>query len=152
MPKIEELRSLAAKDIEPCPPSWPLVYHLLILHDSPQDGNLGAVVAASGEASIFSYARDSIAPMYFNTIGGDQRLKCCTGYGVKGLRTTDAEEAFSQLREGIDTGSGIFVAGPEAGLCYGYIDPGRVGERQVYGVQHCRGKKRSGDTGSHCLA
>lgn len=25
MPQLEELKNLAAKDIEPCPPSWPLV-------------------------------------------------------------------------------------------------------------------------------
>jgi len=133
MPQFEQLRSLAAKDIEPCPPSWPLVYHLLIMHDSPQKSNLGSIVAASGEASIFSYARDSIAPMYFSTIGGGERLKIYTGYGVKGLRTTDAEEAFALIREGIDAGHGIFVAGPEAGLCFGYKDPGLVEEREVYG-------------------
>jgi hypothetical protein len=28
MPQFTELRNLAANDIEPCPPSWPLVYHL----------------------------------------------------------------------------------------------------------------------------
>lgn len=133
MPKFEKLRNLAANDIEPSPPSWPLVYHLLIMHDSLQKSNLGAIVAASGEASIFSYARDSIEPMYFSTIGGVERLKICTGYAVKGLRTTDPEEAFAFVREGIDAGHGIFVAGPEAGLCYGYKDPGRIEEREVYG-------------------
>lgn len=133
MPHFEELRNLAANNIKPCPPSWPLVYHLLIMHDSPQKSNLGAVVAASGEASIFSYDRDSIAPMYFSTIGGGERLKISTGYGLKGLRTTDAEEAFALIREGIDASHGIFVAGPEAGLCYGYKDPGLIEEREVYG-------------------
>ena len=87
--------------------------------------DLGAVVAASGEASIFSYTRDSIAPMYFSPIGGDQRLKTCTGYGVKSLRTTDAEEAFLLIREGIDAGMGVFVAGPEVGLCYAQHKDGR---------------------------
>jgi hypothetical protein len=133
VPQFEELRNLAAKDIEPCPPSWPLVYHLIIMYDSPENSNLGAVVAASGEASIFSYARDSIAPLYFSTIGGDQRLKICTGYSVKGLRTTDAEKAFALICEGIDAGKGIFVAGPEVGLCYGYNDPGSVEKREIYG-------------------
>jgi hypothetical protein len=33
MSRIEELRSLAARDIEPCPPSRPLVYHLFILNE-----------------------------------------------------------------------------------------------------------------------
>ncbi|MBN1163733.1 MAG: hypothetical protein JXB45_04090 [Candidatus Krumholzibacteriota bacterium] len=136
MPLLEELKNLALKGIDPIPPSWPLVYHLLIEHDSLGKGDLGAVVAASGEASIFSYARDSIAPMYFSTIGGGQRLKLCTGYGVKALRTNDAEEAFSLVREGIDAGAGVFVAGPEAGLCYGYRDAGEVGEREVYGISH----------------
>jgi len=60
--------------------------------------------------------------MYFSSIGGDQRLETCTGYGVKGLRTTDAEEAFAFICEGIDAGKGVFVAGPEVGLCYGYSD------------------------------
>jgi hypothetical protein len=106
----------------------------MIEHDSPGNSDLGAVVAASGEASIFSYARDSIAPMYFSTIGGEKRLKTCTGYGVNSLRTTDAEEAFSLIREGIDAGTGVFVAGPEVGICYGYSDPGRVEEREVYGI------------------
>ena len=133
---LEELRSLAGKSIDPVPPSWPLVYYLMIEHDSPGDGDLGAAVAASGEASIFSYARDSIAPMYFSTIGGSQRLKTCTGYDVRSLRTTDAEAAFSFIREGIDTGSGVFVAGPEIGLCYGYNDPGAVQEREVYGFSN----------------
>jgi hypothetical protein len=133
MPQFEELRNLAANDIEPCPPSWPLVYHLLIMHDSPQKSNLGAIVAASGEASVFSYARDSIAPMYFSTIGGGERLRICAGYREKELRTTDAEEAFALIREGIDAGHGIFVAGPEARLCYGYKDPDFVEEREVYG-------------------
>ena len=68
MPQIEELRSLAAKDIEPCPSSWLHVYHLMIVHDSPVNSDLGAVVATSGEASISSYTRDSIAPMYISTI------------------------------------------------------------------------------------
>ncbi|MBN1274583.1 MAG: hypothetical protein JXB26_20160 [Candidatus Aminicenantes bacterium] len=133
MPQFEKLRNLAANDIEPCPPSWPLVYHFLITHDSPQKSNLGAVVAASAEVSIFSYARNSIAPMYFSTIGGGERLKICTGHGAKGLRTTDAEEAFAFIQEGIDAGHGIFVAGPEAGLCYGYNDPGSVEQREIYG-------------------
>jgi len=136
MPQLEELRSLAGKSIDPVPPTWPLVYYLMIEHDSPGNGSLGATVAASGEASIFSYARDSIAPMYFCTIGGGQRLKTCTGYDVKSLRTTNAEEAFSFTREGIDAGSGVFVAGPEIGLCYGYDDPGAVQEREVYGVSN----------------
>jgi len=136
MPKLEELKNLAAKNIEPIPPSWPLVYFLLIKHLSPENSNLGAAVAASGEAAIFSYARDSIAPMYFCTVGGDKRLKSCTGYDAKILRTTDAEEAFSLLREGIDTGSGVFVAGPEAGLCYGYADPGPAEQREVYGFSN----------------
>jgi hypothetical protein len=136
MPQLEELRNLAGESIDPIPPTWPLVYHLMIEHDSPGNSDIGAAVAASGEASIFSYARDSIAPMYFSTIGGGQRLKRCTGYGVKGLRTTDAEEAFSLIREGIDAGTGVFVAGPEAGLCYGYGDHGRVEEREVYGISN----------------
>ncbi len=136
MPQLEELKSLAGKSIDPIPPTWSLVYHLMIVHDSPLDGDLGAAVAASGEASTFSYARDSIAPMYFSTIGGDRRLKMCTGYGVKGLRTTDAEEAFSFIREGIDASKGVFVAGEEVGLCYGYSDPSDVKEREVYGVSN----------------
>jgi len=103
------------------------------MHDSPERSNLGAVVAASGEASIFSYAQDSIEPMYFGTIGGNERLKICTGYGVKSLRTTDAEIAFTFIREGIDAGHGIFIAGPEIGLCYGYKDTGIIEEREAYG-------------------
>ena len=75
MPQLDKLRNLAEKSIEPVPPTWPLVYYLIMEHDSPGNGDLGAAVAASGEASIFSYARDSIAPMYFSTIGGGQRLK-----------------------------------------------------------------------------
>ena len=102
MPRLDDIKYLAEKKINPVPPSWPLVYHLIITHDSPGNGNPGACVAASGEASIFSYARDSFAPMYFSTIGGDRRLKICTGYGVRGLRTTDAEKAFMHIREGID--------------------------------------------------
>ena len=133
MLQLTELRRLAEKEIDPTPPSWPLVYHLLIAHDSGTDSLMGAVVASSAEASIFSYARDSIAPMYFCTIGGAKRLKVSTGYGVKELRTTDAEEAFSLIREGIDAGTGVFVAGPEVGLCYGYNDPGREKKREVYG-------------------
>jgi len=130
------LRSLAAKDIEPYPPPWPLVYHLMLRHDSPVSNDLGAVVAASGEASIFSYTRGSIAPMYFSTIGGDQSLKTCTGYGVKSLRTTDAEEAFLLIREGIDAGMGVLVAGPEVGLCYGHSATGRVEGREVFEVSN----------------
>jgi len=133
---LEELKSLAGKSLDPIPPTWPLVYYLIIEHDSLGDGDLGAAVAASGEASIFSYARDSVAPMYFSTIGGGQRLKTCMGYEVKGLRTTDAEEAFSFIREGLDSGSGVFVAGPEIGLCYGYNDSGAVQEREVYGISN----------------
>ena len=136
MPKFKELKDLAEKDINPVPPSWPLVYYLIMEHKSPRDDNLGAAVAASGEAAIFSYARKSIAPMYFCTIGGAQRLKICTGYGAKTLRTTEAEEAFSFLREGIDAGSGVFVAGPEIGLCYGYGDPGAIEKREVYGISN----------------
>jgi hypothetical protein len=133
MPRLEKLKTLAEKSLEPIPPSWPLVHYLLIEHDSPGSSDLGATVAASGEAAIFSYARDSVAPMYFSTIGGWQRLKTCTGYGGKSLRTTDTKEAFSLIREGIDAGAGVFVAGPEAGLCYGYNDPGGVEERELYG-------------------
>ena len=136
MPKLAELKSLAAKSIDPVPPTWALVSHLLLEHDVPGDGDLGAVVAASGEASIFSYARDSIAPMYFSTIGGDERLRICTGYSMKRLRTTNAEEAFAFIREGIDGGKGVFVAGPEVGLCYGYDDPGDLQERSAYGFSN----------------
>lgn len=136
MPKLEELKNLGEKSIEPIPPSWPLVHHLMIAYDSPGNGDLGAVVAASGEASIFSYARDSVAPMYFSTIGGDLRLKSCTGYGVKRLRTTDAEEAYSFIRKGIDAGKGVFVAGPEAGICYGYSDPNSIEEREIHGFSN----------------
>jgi len=74
--------------------------------------------------------------MYFSTIGGDQRLKRCTGYGVKGLRTTDAEEAFLLIREGIDAHAGVFVSGPEVGLCYGYSDSDRVEDREIYGISN----------------
>ena len=133
MPQIKKLLSLAARDIEPSPPSWAIVNFLLIKNNFPASGNLGAVVAASAEATIFSYNRDSIEPMYFCTIGGEQRLKLCTGFNVKGLRTTDSEKAFSHIREGIDAGQGLFMAGPEIGLCYGYDDPGSVEKRQVYG-------------------
>lgn len=136
MPQIDELVKQAGRRIDPIPPTWPLVYHIMIMHDSPENSNLGAAVAASGEASIFSYARDSIEPMYFSTIGGSRRLKMCTGYEVRSLRTTDAEEAFSLIRDGIDTGAGVFVAGPEVGLCYGYNDPGCVEEREVYGFSN----------------
>lgn len=136
MPKFDKLKSLAERSIEPVPPTWPLVYYLIMEHNSPGNGDLGAAVAASGEASIFSYARDSIAPMYFSTIGGSQRLKICTGYDAKSVRTTDAEEAFSFISDGIDSGSGVFVAGPEIGLCYGYNDPGSVQEREVYGISN----------------
>ena len=136
MPQLEQLKNLAGKPIEPVPPTWALVHHLMIEHQSPGKHNLGAAVAASGEASIFSYARNSVAPMYFSTIGGDQRLKTCTGCSVKGLRTTDAEAAFAFIREGIDAGTGVFVAGPEMGLCYGYDDPGDAGARKIYGVSN----------------
>ena len=108
----------------------------MIRHDSPVNNDLGAVVAASGEASIFSYTRGSIAPMYFSTNGGDQSLKTCTGYGVKSLRTTDAEEAFLLIREGIDAGMGVLVAGPEVWLCYGHSATGRVEGREVFGVSN----------------
>jgi hypothetical protein len=133
VPIIDELKILASKEINPLPPSWALVFYLLIKNDSSENANLGATVAASGEASIFSYSRDSIEPMYYCTIGGSQRLKVCTGYEIKCLRTTDAEKAFSFLRDGIDTGQGIFMAGPEVGLCYGYDDPGKSEDRTTYG-------------------
>jgi len=105
-------------------------------HDSPGDANLGAATAASGEVSIFSYDRDSFEPMYYGTIGVGERFKIFTGYSVKGLRSADADEAFSFICEGIDAGQGVFVAGPEIGLCYGYEDPGSVEERKVYGVSN----------------
>ena len=136
MPLLEKLRSLAEKNIEPIPPTWALVHYLIIEDSSPGHGNLGAIVAASGETSIFSYARDSIEPMYYSTIQANQRLKTFTGYSAKGLRTTDEEEGFSFLREGIDAGKGIFVAGPEMGLCYGYEDPGNAEGRKVYGISN----------------
>ena len=136
MPKLERLKNLAEKPIDPLPPTWPLVYHLMIANDSPDLDTLGAAVAASGETSIFSYARESIEPMYYSTIGSDERQKISTGYGEKGLRTPDAEEAFSFIREGVDAGRGVYVAGPESGLCYGYSDTGRVEEREVYGVSN----------------
>ena len=136
MPLLEKLKSLADKDIEPIPPTWPLVHYVMIENDSPKHGNLGAVVAASGEASIFSYARDSIEPMYYSTIHANQRLKTFTGCSAKVLRTTDEEEAFSFICEGIDAGKGVFVAGPEMGLCYGYEDPGNAEGRRVYGISN----------------
>jgi hypothetical protein len=136
MPQLNELKTLAEKPIDPMPPTWPLLYHLMIANNSQGLDSLGAAVAASGEVSLFSYARDSIEPMYYSTIGGDQRLKTCTGYGENGLRTADAEEAFSFIREGVDAGSGVYVPGPEAGLCYGYSDANRVEEREVYGISN----------------
>lgn len=136
MPIFKNLRNLAANEIEPCPPSWPLVFHILITHESLGHGNLGAVVAASGEASIFSYARDSIEPMYFNTIGGNERLRICTGFGTKNLRTNKAEKALTFIKEGINSGHGLFIAGSEIGLCYGYEDSGSIDEREIYGFSN----------------
>jgi len=136
MPRLENLKKLASREITPAPPSWPLVFHLLISNNSPNSSSLGASVAASGEASIFSYARNSIEPMYFSTIGGIQRLKEFTGYEVKNLRSTDAEEVFAFIKEAVDSGSGLFAAGPEAGLCYGYDDPGPAEKREVYGFSN----------------
>lgn len=133
MPIIKKLKNLASNEMEPLPPSWALVLYLLINNDSSESANLGATVAASGEASIFSYSRDSIEPMYYSTIGGYQRLKICTGYDIKSLRSTDAEEVFSFICNGINAGQGILMAGPEIGLCYGYDDPGKVEKRKVYG-------------------
>ena len=138
MPVLDGLKSLADVEVDPIPPTWALVFHLITTHDSPEDAGPGAAVAASGEASLFSYSRKSIAPMYFSTIGGHARLKLCTGYAATALRTTDPEEAFRVVREGIDSGSGVFVAGPEVGLCYGYGDPGAVGHRVTLKVDDRR--------------
>ncbi len=136
MPIFKNLKNLASDEIAPCPPSWPLVFHLLITHESLGHSNLGAAVAASGEAAIFSYERDSIEPLYFNTIGGHARLKICTGYETKNLRTNNAEKAFTFIKEGIDTGHGLFIAGPEIGLCYGYEYSGSIDKREIYGFSN----------------
>lgn len=133
MPLLAGLKRLAEKGVDPLPPTWPLVYDLLIEYDSPGRSNLGAIVAASGEAAIFSYARDSVAPMYYSTVGADKRLKTLTGYDIRGVRTTDAEEAFSFIRQAVDASKGVAVAGLEIGLCYGYEDPGPPEARMVYG-------------------
>ena len=136
MPVLDRLKDLAEVPVDPIPPTWALVFYLMITHDSAEDAGPGAAVAASGEASLFSYDRKSIAPMYLSTIGGNERLKVCTGYAVTSVRTTDPEEAFRFVRDGIDSGGGVFVAGPEIGLCYGYSDPGAVRKRVVYGVSN----------------
>jgi hypothetical protein len=133
MPKLDDLLYLATAPIDPAPPSWPRVFYLLVEHDTPGLGDLGAAVAASAQASIFSYARRSMAPMYFCTIGGYERLRSLTGYRVEGLRTVDPEEAFEFVRGGIDDGAGVFISGPEIGLCYGYGGAEKAEGREVYG-------------------
>jgi len=135
MPILENLKKMADETIDPLPPTWGLVYHLLLANETDLVNTLGAAVAATGEASIFSYARNSFEPMYYSTIGFDRRLKECTGYHTKDTEA-DPEKLFAFIRECIDAGKGVYMAGPESGLCYGYEDAGTVEDRVVYGVSN----------------
>ncbi|MFP4112885.1 MAG: hypothetical protein ACLFUA_00825 [Spirochaetales bacterium] len=144
MPQIDGLRTLAWEHVDPIPPSWPHVYYLLISHSARAGADLGAIVAASGETLVFSYGKESIEPMYCCTVGGTERLVTLTGYRASELRTSDPEEAFGFIRAAVDAGRGLFVAGPEAGLCYGYEDGGEPLERIVHGASPSGGPAING--------
>lgn len=140
MPKLSHLKQLCEKEelspvISPWIPSWCMVNYLL-LKDSGCDVHPGAVVAASAECNLFSYARDSISPMYYNTIGGDKRFELTTGYSLDGIRTDNAENAFQFIKKNIDSGKGVFLSGPEISICYGYEDNQNIYNRIVYGIAH----------------
>lgn len=131
---VENLKILCETErIEPIAPSWCIVNYLLLKNKNEYNVSLGAVVAASGECSIFSFNRKSIEPMYFNTIGGSDRLKIITGYNTVGIQTTDTEVAFQFIKKGIDDGKGIFISGPEIAVCYGYHDNPDRNKRKVMG-------------------
>lgn len=138
MPKLYHLRQFCEKvdenqEIKPEMPSWCMVYYLLLKY-SGCNIHPGAVVAASSECTLFSYARESITSMYFNTIGGDRRLELISGYSINGIRTDNAEEAFQFIKKGIDSNKGIFISGPEISICYGYEDDQTVNNRILYGI------------------
>lgn len=140
MPKLIQLRQLCERvdenqEINPEMPSWCMVNYLL-LKDSGFNIHPGAVVAASSECTLFSYARESISPMYFSTIGGDERLELITGYSIKSIRTTDAEIAFQFIKNGIDSNKGIFISGPEISICYGYEDDQNINNRIIHGIAY----------------
>jgi hypothetical protein len=135
MPVLNRLLEICkAEAFEPVAPSWCIVHYLLLKHEGTSNIQLGAIVAASAECSLFSYDPKSNTPMYFNTIGADKRLVLVSGYAIHGIRTDQAEEAFQFIKKGIDAGKGISVAGPEMGLCYGYEDGQRPDERKIYGI------------------
>lgn len=135
MPVLENLKNLIESErIEPLAPSWSIVNYFLLKNAGDYKVPLGAVVAASAECVIFNYARKSIEPMYFNTIGGFDRLKIISGFSMENLRTSNAEEAFQFIRQGIDEEKGIFVSGPEIAICYGYEDAVNKENRKVYGL------------------
>jgi hypothetical protein len=132
MPVLRKLQNLALNTIyDPAAPTWCIVNHLL-LKSAGTNLPLGAVVAASGECAIWSYDPQSIAPMYFSTIGSDQRLLQISGYQTIGIRTDDPAKAFEFIAFAIDKGVGVAVAGPEMGLCCGYESDNT--QRKVYGI------------------
>lgn len=134
MPILQQLYELADTTIyDPIAPTWCIVNHLLLKFASAQV-SLGAVVAASGECAIWSYDPHDIGPMYFSTIGGDQRLRQVCGYRIEGIRTDNPVEAYNFITRAIDQGCGVAVAGPEMGLCYGYESGGTLEERRIYGI------------------
>lgn len=135
MALLEKLRKLCEiQEFNPIAPSWCIVNYLLLRNEGENKIPMGAVVAASAECSIFSYKREGIDPMYFSTIGGNERLRISSGYLVKGIRTENAEEAFQFIKKGIDMGKGVFVSGPEIAVCYGYEDNSEKKQRKVMGI------------------
>jgi hypothetical protein len=140
MPKLDHLKQLCEKvdanqEINPEMPSWCMVNYLL-LKDSGCNIHPGAVVAASAECTLFSYTRESISPMYFNTIGGDKRFELISGYSINSIRTDNVEKAFQFIKNGIDSSKGIFISGPEISICYGYEDDQNINNRILHGIAH----------------
>ena len=140
MPKLNQLKQLCERvdinqEIYPEMPSWCMVYYLLF-KDSGYNIHPGAIVAASAECTLFCYARDSISPLYFNTIGGDERLELITGHSIKSIRTDDAEIAFQFIKIAIDNNKGIFISGPEISICYGYEDNHNINKRTIHGIAY----------------
>lgn len=131
---LHSLKQLCeSKEFDPIAPSWCIVHYLLLQHDGASHIPLGAVVAASATCSLFSYDPNSVAPMYFNTIGATKRMEKVTGYTVDNVRTVEEEDAFQFIKKGIDVGKGIFVSGPEMGLCYGYEEKDDGTDRTLFG-------------------
>ena len=140
MPKLDHLKQICDDEdanpiINPEMPSWCMVNYLLLKYLGCKI-HPGAVVAASAECSLFSYTRDSISPIYFNTIGGDKRLELITGYSIDSIRTDDAEEAFQFIKNGIDSSKGIFISGPEISICYGYENHRNINNRILHGIAY----------------